>query len=643
VRAGAETLGKHMSDPKPPIENVPQCLCDRPQWVCWRYVERDGRRTKVPIDAHTGRSASATDRATWATFEVAHEAYLRSDNLAGIGFVFTKDDPFAGVDLDRCLDEQGEFIWGKDVVDEFSTYGEVSPSGKGVKLFLQGTKPAFARCRRDGFGPNGDGEIEIYDQDRFFVVTGRRLVQCEMDVARRQTELDALCARLWSQPSPPLISSVPSPDRQAESLRAMLAMKVIDHNDGSHRLYSACCRAVEHKLSDAEAIACIRAYERVQPFPASWSDADILKRLRDAERQCLRGQLNEVGITTPACKSVGQLLTDHPELRRPIIHNLLRQGETANLIAPSKVGKSWLVTDLALSLATGTPWLDTFPTQRGNVLLIDNELHAETSANRIPKVAKARGIPLADIANTVFVDNLRGRLKDIHALAPYFQQLQPGFFKLVVLDALYRLMPADSDENSNGTMASIYNQIDCYAGMLGCAFVLVHHVSKGNQAGKSVTDVGAGAGSQSRATDTHLILRPHELDDVVVLDAAVRSWPPIEPVCLRWTFPVWMPDPSLDPTALKPERPRRRPKAEAAVAKPAEPQWDAERFADEFVSETPATILAVIQSATGAGLSERKANKLLKLAEAQGLIHRWRFGATQPVQLATTPQPEVVA
>src|SRR5690606_34090622 len=162
----------------------------------------------------------------------------------------------------------------------------------------------------------------------------------------------------------PLISSVPSPDRQAESLRAMLAMKVIDHNDGSHRLYSACCRAVEHKLSDAEAIACIRAYERVQPFPASWSDADILKRLRDAERQCLRGQLNEVGITTPACKSVGQLLTDHPELRRPIIHNLLRQGETANLIAPSKVGKSWLVTDLALSLATGTPWLDTFPTQR---------------------------------------------------------------------------------------------------------------------------------------------------------------------------------------------------------------------------------------------------------------------------------------
>lgn len=48
-----------------------------------------------------------------------------------------------------------------------------------------------------------------------------------------------------------------------------------------------------------------------------------------------------------------------------------------------------------------------------------------------------------------------------------------------------------------------------------------------------LTDVGAGAGSQSRATDAHVVLRPHEEDGVAVLDAAVRSWPPIEPMCMR--------------------------------------------------------------------------------------------------------------
>ncbi len=74
---------------------------------------------------------------------------------------------------------------------------------------------------------------------------------------------------------------------------------------------------------------------------------------------------------------------------------------------------------------------------------------------------------------------------------------------------------------------------------LNCSFVLVHHASKGNQSVKSVTDVGAGAGSQSRATDTHLVLRHHQEPGCVVVDAAVRSWPPIEPQCLRWSFPVW--------------------------------------------------------------------------------------------------------
>lgn len=351
------------------------------------------------------------------------------------------------------------------------------------------------------------------------------------------------------------------------------------------------------------------------------------------------------GNLTPAlpAKSVRQLLNEHPSLRRPVIHGLLREGETMNVIASPKIGKSWLVVDLALAVATGRPWLESFECEAGDVLIVDNELHQETSANRIPKVMKARGIPLDAVADRVFVANVRGGLKDIFGLATFFQHLTPGRFKLIVLDAFYRFMPKDTDENDNGTMSQVYNHLDGYAARLGCSFVLVHHSTKGNQSGKSVTDVGAGAGSQSRATDTHLVLRPHEGPDCVVLDAAVRSWPPIEPRVLRWTFPVWTPDDSLDPAALRPERPRRRAKGDAeanGATKPPEPAWDAPRFATAFVGATPATILAVIERAKDAGLSERKATRLLKQAERNGLVHRWRFGATHPVQLATIPQPE---
>lgn len=339
-------------------------------------------------------------------------------------------------------------------------------------------------------------------------------------------------------------------------------------------------------------------------------------------------------------KSVRQLINECPELRRPLIHGLLREGETMNVIASPKVGKSWLVLDLALAVATGRRWLDAFECERGDVLIIDNELHQETSAHRIPKVMNVRNVELDEAADAIHVANVRGELKDIFSLGDNFLCLDPGRFKLVILDAFYRVLPKDTDENDNGTMAQVYNHLDAIAARLGCAFVLVHHSSKGNQSGKAVTDVGAGAGSQSRATDTHLILRPHEENDAVVLDAAVRSWPPIEPQCLRWQFPVWTPDDSLDPAALRPERPRRRAKAETKPQSPPPPDWDAERFVEAFVSETPATILDLTGVAMEAGLSERKAGKLLKQAESKGLIYRWRFGATHPVKLATIPQPE---
>jgi hypothetical protein len=370
------------------------------------------------------------------------------------------------------------------------------------------------------------------------------------------------------------------------------------------------------------------------------------RRVSEVPRNGNLAFLHQQGKTPPTpeppilpAKSVRDLIFQFPHLREPVIHGLLRQGETMNVIASSKTGKSWLVTDLALAVATGRPWLDAYPTERGNVLIIDNELHRETSAHRIPKVMEARGVRLEEVGESVFVANVRGRLKDIVSLGTYFAEMQPGQYHLIILDAFYRFMPKDMDENDNGTMSQVYNYLDSYAAKIGCSFVLVHHSTKGNQSGKAITDVGAGAGSQSRATDTHLILRPHEEQDVVVLDAAVRSWPPIQPRCLRWTFPVWSLDDALDPADLRPERPRRKPKPQPE-AKRSEPAWDAERFTHAFVSQEPIKMLAIMQAAMDAGLSERKANRLLKQAEEDGLVHRWRFGANHPVQYATTPQPE---
>ena len=262
--------------------------------------------------------------------------------------------------------------------------------------------------------------------------------------------------------------------------------------------------------------------------------------------------------TMSRAPSLREIVNTFPELRPPLIHGLLRRGETMNIIAPPKMGKSWLVTALAVQATVGGRWLDTFSIMPSNVLILDNELHAETSASRIPKVAAGLNLFGDGYLDSLFVKNLRGKSLDVFSLGRYLDQYKPGDLGLVVIDAFYRALPAGTDENANGDMTAVYNTIDEYAARLNCSFVLIHHASKGNQAGKVVTDIGSGAGAQSRATDTHLVLRPHIEPNAVVLDAAVRSWAPVEPICLRWEWPCWKLAPELDPAQLHTGKPERK-------------------------------------------------------------------------------------
>lgn len=343
------------------------------------------------------------------------------------------------------------------------------------------------------------------------------------------------------------------------------------------------------------------------------------------------------GLIKPRFLSVRDLVAKHPNLRPPVVHSILREGEIINLIAPPKRGKSWLAMDLALSVASGRMWLDTYQTVRGDVLILDNELHAETSAYRIPKVAEARGMMKDEYADHLCIDNLRGRLQDIERMASYFAAIPKGRFKLVILDAMYRFLPKGTEENDNAGITQIYNAIDRYAARLGCSFVLIHHASKGNQSAKSITDVGSGAGSMGRASDSHLILRDHEEPNTVVLEGVVRSFEPLKPLCITWEFPIWKPATNLDPTKLKDGKNRSETEAKKAIT--------VEQFVEGYVSDRPKMKEAIIGPAVLAKdithLSERRAAQHFKQAVGEGLIHCWKFGGANTAKMyATIPQPK---
>jgi primase-polymerase (primpol)-like protein len=159
-------------------ENIPEELRELAQWVNWRFEERDDKLTKVPYTAGTLRRASSTGPATWSTFSQALEAYVFGyDDLSdiehnepsydGIGFVFSDDDPYCGIDLDKCLDpETGDIApWAFEILDRVGddAYTEVSPSGTGIHAIVR------ARVRGGGMRK---GPVEMYSRARYFTITG---------------------------------------------------------------------------------------------------------------------------------------------------------------------------------------------------------------------------------------------------------------------------------------------------------------------------------------------------------------------------------------------------------------------------------------------------------------------------------------
>ena len=161
-----------------------------PQWVLWRLEPKGDGWTKVPYQVN-GDLASTKSRRTWATFEEAFAEYQRSD-ADGVGFVFTKDDDYVGIDLDH-IDSPELDKWAIKVVRKLDSYLEKSPSGTGYHVIARGTLPEGRK----------HSNVEMYDWGRYFTVTGHRSEDLPAKPELRQAEIDALFAECFAESSAP--------------------------------------------------------------------------------------------------------------------------------------------------------------------------------------------------------------------------------------------------------------------------------------------------------------------------------------------------------------------------------------------------------------------------------------------------------
>jgi putative DNA primase/helicase len=170
--------------------------------VLWRGADRVDQQTgevklnKIPVNQQTLRNADTTDPTTWGTFEqcvaalpVALEEWAHDDPGAyrggGLGYVFSHDDPYTGIDLDHCRNPDTGAIatWAQAHVDAIASFTEATPSGTGLHIWVQGALPPHGRKK---------GDVEMYTWGRFFTMTGWHLPATPQTIEARQDALTAL-------------------------------------------------------------------------------------------------------------------------------------------------------------------------------------------------------------------------------------------------------------------------------------------------------------------------------------------------------------------------------------------------------------------------------------------------------------------
>jgi KaiC/GvpD/RAD55 family RecA-like ATPase len=267
---------------------VPEELKKLRQWVNWKMLTRaNDRPTKVPVHPG-GTSASSTDATTWSDFDSVVSA---ASKFSGIGFVFSPNDPYCGIDFDACRDPKTGAIseWAKPWLKRLDSYSEISPSETGVKVWIKGKLP-FESGKKTLLPQYKTGDktpaIEVYDHARYFAVTGLRYDTRPHEPQERQSVLDDLCAEFFRQTDTTGQQRIDSRLSVIERARKYLDTipGAVSGSGGHDQTFKAACALVlGFSLTKTEALILMSDYNRrCEP---KWTERELRHKVESADKQ----------------------------------------------------------------------------------------------------------------------------------------------------------------------------------------------------------------------------------------------------------------------------------------------------------------------------------------------------------------------
>lgn len=457
------------------------------RWLVWRYEWRQGSKgeggawNKTPRQIN-GNFASTNDPRTWCTFKEAVFAHSHGD-FDGIGIVLPKT--VVGIDLDDMINRKGRLSEeAKVILAQMHTYAEYSPSGTGLKLIAGGRLSQELRKVDHKRG------IEMYDgggTNRYFTITGHVVDELHSEITAQREGLDILQGYI----SDPIAESYEDPDYEASADDVRLAVDCLSWlSDDYYDEYSLW-------LAVGMSLKSVDASDEMLAQWVEWSSQSPKFDGPEACRMKWDSFKREVGrvIGFPWLKRAavacgwrenkyrtGLVKASH-FLTKEIVRNyavvdFLVENEPMIIGGPTKALKTTTVSDLAISLATGTKFLGMFdvPEPR-KVAFISGESGEGTTQDTLRSIAEERGLDFDEIEN-LYVGFKLPKLDDPLEVADLVEELKAEGIDFVIIDPLYRSLRVGSDASNIFAMGERLEQIAEQIHRAGLTPILVHHFRK---------------------------------------------------------------------------------------------------------------------------------------------------------------------
>jgi hypothetical protein len=192
-----------------------------------------------------------------------------------------------------------------------------------------------------------------------------------------------------------------------------------------------------------------------------------------------------------------------------LIPDLIPAAAVGMLVAPHSLGKSFLAVDLALSIAFGTRWLGTLPTQNGSALFVVAEGQAAfplrlaawlITNDRLPEDFTRRQLDEA-LSERAAVTRYPLRLDDPRMVEGLIRTIRARDAKIVIMDTLGRLLGSEQSDDHNDTANAVMRDLHEVAIATGATILLIHHTGHENR------ERARGASAWEQAADFVYVLK----------------------------------------------------------------------------------------------------------------------------------------